>query len=245
MVTIMTGMRKLTTVFCLTIMISAFAGCLFEEDNPRILFSECPSSWHVEFFDQSNSNFNSWDGRVEFTDSEGNTDVLEDFSSDKKYVTLDDSLSWTMTYTFYEGDIGFIVGDTVYGGDNHYGTVNSGTIDLELELTHSNEKENENELGISFSNNCSPGFGDWDIEFIDKSNDNFNSWDGVVEFRSSDGVEFSLESFDSEFKYVTLDKSQKWTMYYTFYESDIGFRYDGRTYGMNNDYGDSGSIDIY
>ena len=170
---------------------------------------------------------------------------MEDFSSDKKYVTLDESLSWTLTYTFYEGDIGFIVGDTVYGGDNHYGTVNSGTIDLELELTHSDKKENENELGISFSNNCSPGFGEWDIEFIDRSNDNFNSWDGVVEFRSSDGVQFSLESFDSEFKYVTLDKSQKWTMHYTFYESDIGFRYDGRTYGLDNDYGDSGSIDIY
>ena len=69
--------------------------------------------------------------------------------------------------------------------------------------------------------------------------------DGVVEFRSSGGVVFSLESFDSEFKYVTLDKSQSWTMDYTFYESDIGFMYNGRFYGLNNDYGDSGSIDIY
>jgi hypothetical protein len=125
-------MRKIATILCLTILSSSLAGCLWNllDDDPRISFSDCPSSWHVEFFDHSNDNFGSWDGRVEFTDSKGNTEVLEYFSSNKKYVTLDDSLDWTMKYTFYEGDIGFIVGDSVYGGDNRNG--DSGTIELDL-----------------------------------------------------------------------------------------------------------------
>jgi hypothetical protein len=53
-----------------------------------------------------------------------------------------------------------------------------------------------------------------------------------------------IEYFSSEIKYVTLDNSYSWTINYTFYEHDIGFIFDGITYGLNNQYGDSGTIRI-
>ena len=45
-------------------------------------------------------------------------------------------------------------------------------------------------------------------------------------------------------KYVTLEDSKVWKMRYTFYESDIGFVYNGKSYGLDNEYGDSGEITI-
>ena len=79
-------MRKIATILCLTILSSSLAGCLWNllDDDARISFSGCASSWHVEFFDMSNDNFGSWDGKVEFTASNGNSEFLEFFSSDKK-----------------------------------------------------------------------------------------------------------------------------------------------------------------
>ena len=233
-------MRKIATLICLTILSSSLAGCLWNllDDDARISFSHCPSSWHVEFFDQSNDNFGSWEGMVEFTDSKGNTEILESFSSNKKYVTLDESLDWTMKYTFYEGDIGFIVGDSVYGGDNNYG--DSGTI--ELELVRKFAGSTDNDMPISFSCNDS----NWDIKFVDQSNENFGSWSGEVEFfvEGNEEDSYSFGDFSSDMKYVTLEDSKVWIMKYTFYEEDIGFIYDGETYGMNNNYGESGEIRI-
>lgn len=233
-------MRKIATILCLTIVSSSLAGCLWNllDDEPRISFSDCPSSWHVEFFDRSNDNFGSWDGKVEFTDSNGNTEVLESFSSNKKYVTLKESLDWTLKYTFYEGDIGFIVGDTIYGGDNSYG--DSGTIELDLVRKYAGGANDDSP--ISFSCNGS----NWDIKFVDQSNENFGAWGGEVEFfvEGNEEDSYSFEDFSSDMKYVTLQDSKVWIMKYTFYEGDIGFIYDGRTYGMNNDYGDSGEIRI-
>ena len=81
------NMRKIAAVLCLTILSSSLAGCLWNDDDVGISFSNCPSFWHVEFFDLSNEGFSSWDGVVEFTDSNGNSEVLEYFSSNKKYVT--------------------------------------------------------------------------------------------------------------------------------------------------------------
>ena len=94
---------------------------------------------------------------------------------------------------------------------------------------------------ISYSS-CAPE--DWQIKFIDMSADNFNSWGGEIVFDNGiDEVE-SIEYFSSDIKYVTLDDSYSWTISYTFYEDDIGFILDGVTYGLNNQYGDSGTIQI-
>ncbi len=231
-------MRLVTSILCIAIMSTSLSGCIWDEDGPSILFSECPSSWHVEFFDLSNNNFNSWGGIVEFTDSDGNTEVLESFSSNKKYVTLDDSLTWSLKYTFFEGDIGFIVGDTVYGGDNRDGE--SGTIELDLVRKFADDTDNEEP--ISF-NRCP---NNWHIKFVDQSNDDFGSWEGEVVFYEADNDEetYSFEDFSSEMKYVTLEDSKVWKMRYTFYESDIGFVYNGKSYGLDNEYGDSGEITI-
>ena len=234
------NMRKIATILCLTILSSSLAGCLWNlfDDDTRISFSGCASSWHVEFFDLSNDNFVSWDGKVEFTDSNGNTEVLEYFSGDKKYVTLDESLDWTLKYTFYEDDIGFIVGDSVYGGDNRNGE--SGTIELDLVRKYAGSTGND--MPISFS--CDDS--NWDIKFVDQSNEYFSSWGGEVEFFEVGNEQdiYSFEDFSSEMKYVNLEDSKVWKMRYTFYEEDIGFVYNGKSYGMNNDYGDSGEITI-
>ena len=232
------NMRKVATVLCLTILSSSLAGCLWNDDDVGISFSNCPSFWHVEFFDLSNEGFSSWDGVVEFTDSNGNSEVLEYFSSNKKYVTLDDSLDWSLEYTFWEDDIGFIVGDTVYGGNNANGE--SGTIKLDLVRKYAASASSD--MPISFSCNDS----NWHIKFVDQSNENFGGWGGEVEFFEVGNEEdtYSFEDFSSEMKYVTLEDSKVWKMRYTFYEEDIGFIYDGKSYGMNNDYGDSGEITI-
>ena len=162
---------------------------------------------------------------------------MESFSSDKKYVILDESLTWTLTYTFYEQDIGFTIGNTTYGGSNQYG--DSGTIDVPLVRTYSDEYGGDGPISYS---SCDPE--DWQIKFIDMSADNFNSWGGEIVFDNGvDEVEV-IEYFSSDIKYVTLDDSYSWTISYTFYEDDIGFILDGVTYGLNNQYGDSGTIQI-
>tara|TARA_B110000444_G_scaffold41423_1_gene37391 strand:+ start:14884 stop:15582 length:699 start_codon:yes stop_codon:yes gene_type:complete len=229
-------MKSVTAIICLTIISGSLAGCLDNDDEPAILFSECTSFWHVEFFDLSNNNFNSWDGKVEFTNSDGDSEVLEGFSNNKKYVTLDESMTWELKYTFYEDDIGFIVGDTRYGGNNQNGE--SGTIKLDLSRNYADENDNEYPIAGS---ECSSG---WHIKFVDQSNENFGSWEGSVEFTDSNGETYSMQDFSSEMKYITLEESQIWTMKYTFYEDDIGFIYNGKSYGLNNEYGDSGEITI-
>jgi len=236
---LVTNMKAVTAIICLTIISGSLAGCLNYDEEPAILFSECPSSWHVEFFDLSNDNFASWEGEVEFTDSDGNTKVLNHFSSDKKYVTLDESLDWSLKYTYYEDDIGFIVGGTVYGGDNQYRE--SGTIELDLVRNYADQTENSGPISFGCSSS-----GGWHIEFVDQSNDNFNSWGGEVVFYEADNDEetYSFEYFSSDMKYVTLEDSKVWKMRYTYYESDIGFIYNGITYGMNNAYGYTGEITI-
>ena len=228
-------MRKGNWFVLFLMLMMPMTGCLGDNDEQRISFSDCASAWHVEFFDLSSDSFNSWDGKVEFTDSNGDTDVFESFSSDKKYVILDESLTWTLKYTFYEQDIGFIIGDTTYGGANQYGE--SGTIDVQLKRMYSDESDNDG--GISYSS-CAPE--EWQIEFIDLSSDHYNSWEGQIAFDNGVGDVEVIEYFSSEIKYVTLDNSYSWTINYTFYEHDIGFIFDGITYGLNNQYGDSGTI---
>ena len=76
------------------------------------------------------------------------------------------------------------------------------------------------------------------------SADEFSSWGGVVEFTNSDGDTYSYEGFSSDMKYVSLDMSLDWVMKYTFYEEDIGFIYEDRVYGTNNEYEESGEIQI-
>ena len=99
-----------------------------------------------------------------------------------------------------------------------------------------------NDSPISFSCNDS----NWDIKFVDQSNENFDSWGGEVEFFEvgNEGESYSFEDFSSDMKYVTLEDAKVWKMRYTFYESDIGFIYNGESYGMNNEYGESGEITI-
>ena len=233
----MTNTKSKAALLGLIFISSALAGCLFEEDRPAIEFSECPSYWHVEFFDLSADSFSSWDGVVEFTDSNGNTERIESFSSSMTYVTLDESLDWTMTYTFYEDDIGFTIGGEMYGGNNYNGQ--TGTIELDLERTYPGNSEGNSP--ISFSS-CADS--EYQIEFIDMSAKEFSSWGGYVEFTNSEGDTYSYEEFSSKYKYVSLDKSHDWVMKYTFYEEDIGFIYDGTVYGTNNEYAESGEIQI-
>jgi len=230
-------MRKSLWFVLFLMLMMPMSGCLGDNEEQRISFPECASAWHVAFFDLSSDSFSSWDGKVEFTDSNGDTEVMESFSSDKKYVILDESLTWTLTYTFYEQDIGFTIGNTTYGGSNQYG--DSGTIDVPLVRTYSDEYGGNGPISYS---SCAPE--DWQIKFIDMSADNFNSWGGEIVFDNGvDGVEV-IEYFSSDIKYVTLDESYSWTISYTFYEDDIGFILDGVTYGLNNQYGDSGTIQI-
>lgn len=233
----MTNTKSAALLFGLIFITSSLAGCLFDEDRPAIEFSECPSFWHVEFFDLSADKFSSWDGIVEFTDSNGNTEKIEFFSNNMRYVTLDDSLEWTMTYTFYEDDIGFIIAGERYGGNNFEGQ--TGTIEVDLERTYPGDSEGNGQISFSA---CADS--DYQIEFIDKSADEFSSWGGVVEFTNSDGDTYSYEGFSSDMKYVSLDMSLDWVMKYTFYEEDIGFIYQYRTYGTNNEYEESGEIQI-
>ncbi|MGB2479073.1 MAG: hypothetical protein ACPID5_05000, partial [Candidatus Poseidoniaceae archaeon] len=143
----MTNTKSAAVFFGLIFISSSLAGCLFEEDRPAIEFSECPSFWHVEFFDLSADRFSSWDGIVEFTDSNGNSERIEFFSNSMRYVTLDDSLDWTMTYTFYEDDIGFIIAGKAYGGNNYEGQ--TGTIEVNLERTYPGNSEGNSQISFS------------------------------------------------------------------------------------------------
>ena len=103
----------------------------------------------------SSDDFDEWEGTVEFTGSDGTTENIEQFSSEKKYVLLDNSISWTLEYTFYEDDIGFIIDDVVYGGNNQYG--DSGTVDVVLvrQTMQMNQDDNGQEGSVSFAS-CEP-----------------------------------------------------------------------------------------
>jgi len=236
-------MKKIVAVLCAMLMSCSLAGCLESPESPVsfISSSDCTAVYHVEFFDRSNDEFDAWEGEVEFVGSDGTEEVFADFSSEKKYVFLDESISWTMKYTFYESDIGFMANGIVYGGNNQYGE--SGTVDLVL-TRHGSQMDDitvQEVGGVTFSD-C--GSEENHVEFYDLSAFSFCCWDGDVEF-TADGMEgVSISSFSSEKKYVTLEEGHVWTMTYTFYESDIGFIVNGESYGGNNRQGDSGSITI-
>ena len=125
-------MKRALVVLSMLIVSSSLAGCIEENGKSITYYSDydCDISWHIEFFDLSSNDFGEWEGTVEFTGSDGTTEKMEQFSSEKKYVLLDNSISWTLEYTFYEDDIGFIIDDVVYGGENQYG--DSGTLDVAL-----------------------------------------------------------------------------------------------------------------
>ncbi len=237
------NMNKIIAFLCCMLMSSTLAGCIEGAESPvsYLSSSDCTAIYHVEFFDSSNDEFNAWEGQVEFVGSDGTEEVISDFSSEKKYVFLDESITWTMEYTFFESDIGFMANGIMYGGNNQYGE--SGTVDLVL-TRHGSQLEDmtiEEVGGVTFSD-C--GSEENHVEFFDLSAFHFCCWDGDVEF-TADGLEsVSISSFPSEKKYVTLEEGHVWTMTYTFYEGDIGFIVDGEEYGGNNRMGDSGSITI-
>ena len=83
----------------------------------------------IEFLDMSATDF-AVDGSVKFTTDSGEKATIADFSSEKKYVSLEQGYVWTMDYTFYEGDIGFRADGVSYGGNNEEGESGSVTIDL-------------------------------------------------------------------------------------------------------------------
>lgn len=236
-------MNKIVAFLCLMLMSSSLAGCIEEAESPvsYLSSSDCTAIYHVEFFDRSNDEFSAWEGQIEFVGSDGTEETVSDFSSEKKYVFLDESITWTMEYTFFESDIGFMANGIMYGGNNQYGE--SGTVDLAL-TRHGTQVEDvtiEEVGGVTFSD-C--GSEENHVEFFDLSAFDFCCWDGDVEFKA-DGLEgVSISSFSSEKKYVTLEEGHVWTMRYTYYESDIGFIADGEEYGGNNQMGDSGTITI-
>ena len=155
-----------------------------------------------------------------------------------RYVTLDDSLEWTMTYTFYEDDIGFTIAGERYGGNNFEGQ--TGTIEVDLERTYPGDSEGNDQISFSA---CADS--DYQIEFIDMSADEFSSWGGVVEIHEFRWRHIQLTKvFLQRQKYVSLDMSLDWVMKYTFYEEDIGFIYEDRVYGTDNSYEESGEIQI-
>ena len=61
-------MRKGNWFVLFLMLMMPMTGCLGDNDEQRISFSDCASAWHVEFFDLSSDSFSSWDGKVEFTD---------------------------------------------------------------------------------------------------------------------------------------------------------------------------------
>ena len=236
-------MNKIILFLSAMLMSCSLAGCLESPESPvsYVSSSDCIAVYHIEFFDRSNDEFYAWEGEVELVGSDGTEEVLKDFSSEKKYVFLDESIAWSIKYTFYESDIGFMANGIVYGGNNQYGE--SGTVDLVL-TRHGSQVDDitiQEVGGVTFSD-C--GSEENHVEFYDLSAFSFCCWDGDIEF-TADGMEgVSLSSFSSEKKYVTLEEGHVWTMHYTFYESDIGFIIDGERYGGNNQQGDSGSITI-
>ncbi len=86
-----------------------------------------PRCWHIQFFDGTNPDFSNWGGSVQFTDSNGVVSTIEDFSHYLSFVSLNESLTWTIEYTFDEDDVGFIIDGVTYEGGNFGG---EGTIVL-------------------------------------------------------------------------------------------------------------------
>ena len=236
-------MKKVIAVLCLLLVSAPLAGCIENSESPITFVpsSSCTAIYHLEFFDLSNDEFGEWGGKVTFVSSEGTEEDISYFSSEKKYVFLDESMDWSIEYTFYEDDIGFIANGKMYGGNNRNG--DSGTV--ELELTHHTGQAHDvtiqEEGGVTFS---SCGTDDVHVEFFDLSAFSFCCWDGRVEFSTEEHEAVVIYDFSSEKKYVTLEEGYVWTMKYTFYEDDIGFIIDGVEHGGNNDEGDSGSITI-
>ena len=117
-------MKKAAVLLSLVLFSGPLAGCLEGQEAPISYSSsaQCTVSWHVAFFDLSNDAFSEWGGEVTFYGSDGSTDTIREFSAEKQFVLLDPSLEWSMEYTFFEGDVGFMNGETMYGGDNAYGT---------------------------------------------------------------------------------------------------------------------------
>ena len=85
-----------------------------------LLFSKSRSNcWHIKFYDGTNSDYSSWGGTVNFTDSDGVVTTIEDFSSAYTFLTLTGSESWIIEATFTEGDVGFEIDGIRYGGDDY------------------------------------------------------------------------------------------------------------------------------
>ena len=238
------SIKKAAVLLSLVLFSGPLAGCLEGQEAPITYGSsaQCSVSWHVAFFDLSADTFSEWGGEVTFYASDGSTDTIRDFSAEKQFVLLDPTLNWSMEYTFFEEDVGFMNGETMYGGDNEYG--DTGRIDIALMVQTvdfgGSDEYNEGE-GVTYSH-CAPD--DYHVEFFDRSAFDFCCWDGEVEFISETGGQSTLESFSSAAKFVVLEEGHVWTMHYAFYESDIGFIVDGKEYGGNNENGDSGSITI-
>ena len=236
-------MKRVLVVLGMLIVSSSLAGCIEENGKSVTYYSDadCDISWHIEFFDLSSNYFDEWEGIIEFTGSDGTTEKIEQFSSEKRYVLLDNSISWILEYTFYEDDIGFIIDGVVYGGENQYGE--SGTVDVTLALQNKQmiQDDSGQTSSVSFAG-CEPN--EYHVEFFDMSASDFCCWDGEVEFTTDSGEKTTIADFSSGQKYVTLAQGHVWTMDYTFYEDDIGFIVDGVSYGGSNEEGDSGSITI-
>ena len=236
-------MKKTILAVLMMLFSGGLAGCIEgpEAGVQYISSADCGGSWHVEFVDMSNDNFAAWEGEVQFIGSDGSTETISDFSSQQKYVLLDESLTWSLKYTFYEDDIGFINNGVFYGGNNDYGE--SGTVDLVLtRQTSQSSSESSDENGAVSYSDCKPDT--YHVEFYDMSAFDFCCWDGEVEFTNPAGDRAYLSSFSSSQKYVILEQGHVWTMDYAFYEYDIGFIVNGENYGGNNDDGESGSITI-
>lgn len=236
-------MKRVLVVLGMLIVSSSLAGCIEENGKSVTYYSDadCDIYWHIEFFDLSSNYFDEWEGIIEFTGSDGTTEKIEQFSSEKKYVLLDNSISWILEYTFYEDDIGFIIDGVVYGGENQYGE--SGTVDVTLVLQNKQMiQDDSGQTSNVFFAGCEPN--EYHIEFFDMSASDFCCWDGEVEFTTDSGEKTTVADFSSGQKYVTLAQGHVWTMDYTFYEDDIGFIVNGVSYGGNNEEGDSGSITI-
>lgn len=236
-------MKKAIAVLCLMLMGAPLAGCIEGPESPITYRSSsaCGAIYHVEFFDASSDAFSEWGGVAKFVASDGTKETITDFSSQKKFVFLDETLDWTLEYTFYESDIGFIANGNVYGGNNGQG--DTGSVDLELIRQGGQNGGSSTEAigGVTFSE-CEPE--NPHVEFFDLSAFDFCCWDGEVEFTATSQEGVTLSSFSSEKKYVTLEEGHVWTMTYTFYEDDIGFVLDGKEYGGNNEPGDTGSVTL-
>ena len=126
------SIKKAAVLLSLVLFSGPLAGCLEGQEAPITYSSsaQCSVSWHVAFFDLSADTFSEWGGEVTFYASDGSTDTIREFSAEKQFVLLDPTLNWSMEYTFFEEDVGFMNGETMYGGDNEYG--DTGRIDIAL-----------------------------------------------------------------------------------------------------------------